>query len=56
MGEAEGDHSFLIPRPTLCVAPRTKAAEKPAKVAILAIARKLLTIFNAMLRDQRNYA
>lgn len=35
---------------------RMQAAGKPAKVAILALARKLLTILNAMLRDQRNYA
>lgn len=35
---------------------RMKAAGKPTKVAILAIARKLLTILNAMLRDQRDYA
>ena len=33
-----------------------KAAGKLTKVAILAIARKLLTIFNAMLRDQRDCA
>ena len=35
---------------------RLEAAGKPAKVAILATARKLLTILNAMSRDQRNYA
>jgi transposase len=35
---------------------RMQAAGKPAKVAILAIARKLLTILNAMIRDQRDYA
>jgi transposase len=35
---------------------RMQAAGKPAKVAILAIARKLLTILNAMVRDQRNFA
>jgi transposase len=35
---------------------RMQAAGKPAKVAILAVARKLLTILNAMLRDQQNYA
>jgi transposase len=35
---------------------RMQAAGKPAKVAILALARKLLTILNAMIRDQRNFA
>jgi transposase len=35
---------------------RLEAAGKPAKVAILAIARKLLTILNAMIRDQRDFA
>ncbi len=35
---------------------RMQAAGKPAKVAILAIARKLLTILNAMIRDQRNFS
>lgn len=33
-----------------------QAAGKPAKVAILAVARKLLTILNAMIRDAKNYA
>jgi transposase len=32
---------------------RLRAAGKPAKVALIAVARKLLTILNAMLRDQR---
>jgi transposase len=31
---------------------RLRAAGKPAKVALVAVARKLLTILNAMLRDQ----
>lgn len=35
---------------------RMQAAGKPPKVAILAIARKLLTILNAMIRNQRNFA
>jgi transposase len=35
---------------------RMQAAGKPAKVAILAVARKLLTILNAMIREGRNYA
>jgi transposase len=35
---------------------RLEAAGKPFKVAIIACARKLLTILNAMLRDQRDYA
>lgn len=35
---------------------RLEAAGKPTKVAILATARKLLTILNAMARDQRDYA
>jgi transposase len=35
---------------------RMQAAGKPAKVAILALARKLLTILNAMIRDQRDFA
>jgi transposase len=35
---------------------RLEAAGKPFKVAITACARKLLTILNAMLRDQRDYA
>jgi transposase len=32
---------------------RLRATGKPAKVAFIAVARKLLTILNAMLRDQR---
>lgn len=32
---------------------RLRAAGKPAKVALVAVARKLLTMLNAMLRDQR---
>jgi transposase len=32
---------------------RLRAAGKPGKVALVAVARKLLTILNAMLRDQR---
>jgi transposase len=35
---------------------RLQAAGKPAKVAILAVARKLLTILNAMLRNQHDFA
>ena len=35
---------------------RLEAAGKPFKVAIIACARKLLTILNAMLRAQRDYA
>jgi len=34
---------------------RLEAAGKPAKVAIVAVARKLLTILNAMFRDGCNY-
>ena len=34
---------------------RLEAAGKPTKVAIVAVARKLLTILNAMLRDDKNY-
>ena len=33
--------------------PRLRASGKPAKVALVAVARKLLTILNAMMRDQR---
>ena len=35
---------------------RLQAAGKPFKVAIIAVARKLLTILNAMARDNRTYA
>lgn len=35
---------------------RLRDAGKPPKVAIVAVARKLLTILNAMLRDGRDYA
>lgn len=35
---------------------RLRAAGKPAKVAQLAVARKLLVVLNAMLRDQRPWA
>jgi len=35
---------------------RLEAAGKPFKVAIIAMARKLLTILNAMVRDRRDYA
>ncbi len=34
---------------------RLEAAGKPAKVAIVAVAKKLLTILNAMFRDGNNY-
>ncbi len=34
---------------------RLEGAGKPAKVAIVAVARKLLTILNAMFRDDKNY-
>ena len=34
---------------------RLEAAGKPAKVAIVAVARKLLTILNAMFRDDNDY-
>jgi len=34
---------------------RLEAAGKPFKVAIIAIARKLLTILNAMIGDNRTY-
>lgn len=32
-----------------------EAARKPAKVAIVGVARKLLTIFNAMFRNAKDY-
>ena len=32
---------------------RLRAAGKPPKLASIAVARKLLTILNAMIRDQR---
>jgi len=35
---------------------RLRAAGKPTKVALIACARKLLTILNAMVRDQRRWA
>jgi transposase len=35
---------------------RLRATGKPAKVALVAVARKLLTILNAMLRDQRPWS
>ena len=35
---------------------RLRAAGKPKKVALIACARKLLTILNAMVRDQRRWA
>lgn len=35
---------------------KLKAAHKPVKVAIIACARKLLTILNAMIRDGEDYA
>jgi len=34
---------------------RLLAAGKPKKVALIAVARKLLTILNAMLRDNRRW-
>jgi transposase len=34
---------------------RLRANGKPAKVALIAVARKLLTILNAMMRDQRSW-
>jgi len=34
---------------------RLKAAGKPTKVALIACARKLLTILNAMMRDQSRW-
>jgi len=35
---------------------RLKASGKPAKVALIACARKLLTILNAMVRDDKRWA
>lgn len=35
---------------------RLRAAGKPAKLALIAVARKLLTTLNAMLRDRKPYA
>ena len=35
---------------------RLKAAGKPTKVALIACARKLLTILNAMVRDNKRWA
>ncbi|MCY3019825.1 MAG: transposase, partial [Planctomycetota bacterium] len=35
---------------------RLRAAGKPKKVALIACARKLLTILNAMLRDKASWA
>jgi transposase len=35
---------------------KLRAAGKPAKLALIAVARKLLTILNAMLRDRKIYA
>jgi len=35
---------------------RLQDAGKPTKVALIAVARKLLTILNAMIRDNRNFA
>lgn len=35
---------------------RLRARGKPAKLALIAVARKLLTILNAMLRDRKTYA
>jgi transposase len=35
---------------------RLRTAGKPAKLALIAVARKLLTVLNAMLRDRKNYA
>jgi len=34
---------------------RLRTAGKPAKLALIAVARKLLTILNAMLRDRKIY-
>ncbi|MCV5755179.1 IS110 family transposase, partial [Escherichia coli] len=34
---------------------RLRQAGKPAKLALIAVARKLLTILNAMLRDRKIY-
>ena len=34
---------------------RLRAAGKPAKLAFVAVARKLLTILNAMIRDQKTW-
>jgi transposase len=35
---------------------RLRTAGKPAKLALIAVARKLLTVLNAMLRDRNTYA
>ena len=34
---------------------RLRQAGKPAKLALIAVARKLLTILNAMMRDRKAY-
>ncbi|MDI2104238.1 IS110 family transposase, partial [Bradyrhizobium sp. Mp64] len=34
---------------------RLRQAGKPAKLALIAVARKLLTVLNAMMRDRKPY-
>lgn len=34
---------------------RLRKAGKPAKLALIAVARKLLTVLNAMMRDRKPY-
>ncbi|HYI27197.1 MAG TPA: IS110 family transposase, partial [Bradyrhizobium sp.] len=34
---------------------KLRTAGKPAKLALIAVARKLLTTLNAMLRDRKTY-
>jgi transposase len=34
---------------------RLRAVGKPAKLALIAVARKLLVLLNAILRDQRSW-
>ena len=42
------------PRPTRFYA-KLRQAGKPAKLALMAVARKLLTILNAIMRDRKSY-
>ena len=46
----------VLERRVVKIDERMIAAGKPPKVALIALARKLLTILNAMLRDGRDWS
>ena len=50
-----GQHPVRRANPFKTFYSRLRQAGKPAKLALIAVARKLLTVLNAMMRDRKSY-